>query len=152
MNIEELTDYQFYISLGYVTLIASVVTIIMTQLYKMILKKKKILSKDMDPDKKDSILAVSGRVIALIIYSLIYLGNEFILKHTIVITEATVIGLLSGGAATLTLAKGIYTAIRQHQKKKNVFEKLQVAEQQLQDIHAEAIIKQKIILSSRKEK
>lgn len=136
MDFEGIKNTEFFVALGYVTIISSILTIIIMQIYKMILKKKKVLTQDIDPNKKDAILAKAGRIIALILYTMIYLGNEYYLKHVIVIDGALLTGIISGSAATLTLAKGLYTSIRQYQKKKTVFEKLDYAEEKIKELNA----------------
>lgn len=153
MNIDELSNFQFYLSLGYITIISSILTIILVQIYKILLKKKKVITPEMDSNKKDNILSRAGRIIALILYSLIYLANEYYFKHSLVINETLVIGLLSGGAATLTVAKGLYTSIRQYQKKKSVFDKLALAEEKLTKLQEQIVQKQtKIILTKKEDK
>lgn len=153
MNLEALKDFKFYLSLGYVVIISSILTIILMQFYKFILTKKKIITEEINPDKKDLILSKSGRFISLIVYSLVYIINEIILKNEIVLNESLIIGLLSGGAATLIVAKGLYTSLHQQQKRKNIFEKLSKAEEQLKMLRDEALQKQnKIILKKKEEK
>lgn len=153
MNLEALKDFKFYLSLGYVVIISSILTIILMQFYKFILTKKKIITEKINPDKKDLILSKSGRFISLIVYSLVYIINEIILKNEIVLNESLIIGLLSGGAATLIVAKGLYTSLHQQQKRKNIFEKLSKAEEQLKRLQDEALQKQnKIILKKKEEK
>ncbi len=134
MDFSGLTNYEFFIQLGYVTLISSFLTLVLTELVKRILKKKNVIKDDMDPNEKDYILSKVGRIIALIIYAALYIGNEFYLKHTIVFDGTLLTGLFSGATLTLTLAKGIYTMIRQYQKKKTVFEKLKFCETTIQKL------------------
>lgn len=134
MNFEGLKNYEFFISLGYVTIIASILTMIVTQIIKVILKKRNKIYVGMDPTEKDVILSKVGRVVALIIYTGLYIGNEFYLKHTITFDGTLLTGLLSGATLTLTLAKGFYTMIRQYQKKQTVFEKLKYAEETIKKL------------------
>ena len=75
--------------------------------------------------QKDIILSRIGRIVSLIIYSSLYLFNEFYLKHNIVFDETLCIGLISGSALTLTLSKGIYTMLHQYSEKKTIFEKIE---------------------------
>lgn len=129
MNFDFLKNYQFFLSLGSVTIAASAATMVLTQIAKVILKKLKKIYPAMDPTRKDILLSRVGRIIALICYTGLYIGNEFYLKHTIVFNEELIAGLLSGGALTLTLAKGFYTTLRQFWKKQGIFEKLKYAEE-----------------------
>ena len=75
--------------------------------------------------KKDIILSRVGRIVSLIIYSSLYILNEYFLKHNIVFDGALITGLLSGSALTLTLSKGIYTMLHQYCEKKTLFEKIE---------------------------
>lgn len=134
MDFEGIKNFEFFISLGYVTIIASILTMIVTQIIKIMMKKRKILYEGMDSNEKDAILSKAGRIIAIVIYSFLYIGNEFYLHHRISFDGALLTGLLSGGALTLSIAKGLYTMIRQYQKKTNVFEKLKFAEDTIQKL------------------
>lgn len=125
MDFQGIKNYKFFISLGYVTIISSILTLIVTQIIKIILKKKNIINEEMFASKKDIILSRVGRIISLINYSSLYLFNEFYLKHNIVFDETLCIGLISGSALTLTLSKGIYTMLHQYCEKKTIFEKIE---------------------------
>jgi len=152
MLLEEFKDYKFYVSVGYVVLIASILTIILMGIYKLILKKKKIIFEGMDADKKDSLLSKSGRIIALIIYSIVYIINELVLHNEIILNETLIVGLISGGAITLTVAKGLYTSLHQNQKKKKVFDKLFQAETELNKLQKEILSEKQKIIFTKKEK
>lgn len=151
MDFKELKNFQFYLSLGYVVLISSIITIIFMEIIKIILKKKKVIVEEMDATKKDILLTKIGRFIALFVYCIVYLLNELILKNAIQFNETLMVGILSGGAMTLTVAKGLYTTFRQNQKKKKVFEKLSEAEEKLAKLQ-EACLQQNKIILTRKEK
>ena len=125
MDFQGIKNYEFFISLGYVTIISSILTLIITQIIKVILKKKNVINEEMFASQKDIILSRVGRIISLIIYSSLYLFNEFYLKHNIVFDETLCIGLISGSALTLTLSKGIYTMLHQYCEKKTLFERLE---------------------------
>ena len=125
MDFQGIKNYEFFISLGYVTIISSILTLIVTQIIKIILKKKNIINEEMFASKRDIILSRIGRIVSLIIYSSLYLFNEFYLKHNIVFDETLCIGLISGSALTLTLSKGIYTMLHQYCEKKTIFEKIE---------------------------
>lgn len=125
MDFQGIKNYEFFISLGYVTIISSILTLIITQIIKEILKKKNVINEEMFASKKDIILSRIGRIISLIIYSSLYILNEYFLKHNIVFDGALITGLLSGSALTLTLSKGIYTMLHQYCEKKTLFERLE---------------------------
>ena len=125
MDFQGIKNYKFFISLGYVTIISSILTLIVTQIIKIILKKKNVINEEMFAPKKDIILSRVGRIVSLIIYSSLYILNEYFLKHNIVFDGALIIGLLSGSALTLTLSKGIYTMLHQYCEKKTLFERLE---------------------------
>ena len=125
MDFQGIKNYEFFISLGYVTIISSILTLIITQIIKVILKKKNVINEEMFASQKDIILSRIGRIISLIIYSSLYILNEYFLKHYIVFDGALITGLLSGSALTLTLSKGIYTMLHQYCEKKTLFEKIE---------------------------
>ena len=125
MDFQGIKNYEFFISLGYVTIISSILTLIITQIIKIILKKKNVINEEMFASQKDIILSRIGRIISLIIYSSFYILNEYFLKHNIVFDGALITGLLSGSALTLTLSKGIYTMLHQYCEKKTLFERLE---------------------------
>lgn len=125
MDFQGIKNYEFFISLGYVTIISSILTLIITQIIKIILKKKNVINEEMFASQKDIILSRIGRIISLIIYSSLYILNEYFLKHNIVFDGALITGLLSGSALTLTLSKGIYTMLHQYCEKKTLFERLE---------------------------
>lgn len=150
MNFTDLENAEFYIEISYVTAIAVVLTIMGTGLLKIIMKKLGKLPKDLDSNVKDQLLATSGRIVALVIYAVVYLTNLFLTNETIVIDGALLAGLISGGTLTLTVAKGIYTSIRQMSKKKEVYQKLENAEKELKKIQANSITG-KIILKGKAE-
>lgn len=128
MSFTEMKDYKFYLTLGLLTLISSILTMIITQIIKMILKKKKIIYEEMEESKKDLILSRLGRVVALIVYSSLYIIKELYLKNTIIINGSLLAGLLTGATGTLIMAKGVYTILHQWSKKNTVFERLEYAE------------------------
>ncbi len=128
MSFTEMKDYKFYICLGLLTLVSSILTMIITQIIKMILKKKKIIYEEMEESKKDILLSRIGRVVALIIYSGLYIVKELYLKNTITFDGTLIVSLLTGATGTLIMAKGIYTMLHQWSKKNTVFERLEYAE------------------------
>ena len=152
MKFDDLQNFKFYLSLGFVIVLSSIFTIVFLEIIKLILKKRKVITEDIDTDKKDDMLSKIGRFVALIIYISVYFITELVTKNTIVLNEALVIGLLSGSVASLTVAKGLYTAFRQKQKKQKVYDKLSVAEKQLEKLQKDDLTKQAKIILTRKEK
>lgn len=57
MDFQGIKNYKFFISLGYVTIISSILTLIVTQIIKIILKKKNVINEEMFASKKDIILS-----------------------------------------------------------------------------------------------
>ena len=56
MDYSKLATFDFLFSLGYVTLGASLITMIFTEIIKLILKKTKVLTPNIDTIKKDIVL------------------------------------------------------------------------------------------------
>ena len=138
MDYSKLATFDFLFSLGYVTLSASIMTMIVTEVVKLILKATKVLTPNINQTKKDIILSRTGRIAALVIYALFYVIDiVFIKKTTLVIDIAFFASLLSGSTLTLFISKGIYTALRQMSKKSNVFEKLEVAQKTIFKLNQE---------------
>lgn len=129
MDLNYLKDYGFYVKISYLTVLSGLTTLIITQIIKWVLKKKKIIDEETEASKKDEMLSRIGRIVGLISYTGFYIGNEMILKREIVFDEALITGILTGGALTLTVAKGIYTTLHQWSQKKNVYERLEYAEE-----------------------
>lgn len=151
MDLTELKDFKFYISLGYVVLISSILTIIIMEIIKVILKKKNIITSDMNQDKKDDYLRKMGKVVSLITYLIVYLLNEYFLHHQITFDEGLIAGILSGGISTLTVAKGLYTSYRQYQKKNSLYEKLSIAEKTITALEKSILKEKKIVLKGKEE-
>ncbi len=128
MDIAYLKDYRFYVKVSAVTIIAGILTLIITQIIKVVLKKKRIIVEGMEECRKDEVLSRIGRIVALITYASFYIGNELYLKHTLAFDGALITGLLTGATLTLTIAKGIYTMLHQWSQKKNIYERLEYAE------------------------
>ena len=115
MNFERLMGSTFYKDVGIVVTLASVVTLIVTQIIKTILLKKSKYQK-MSESEKDEKFSVLGRYVALVSYSVFYIGVEMYLHHRIIVDGALLVSMISGASLTLTTAKGIYTSL--HQKTK----------------------------------
>ncbi len=129
MDYSKLATFDFLFSLGYVTLGASLITMIFTEIIKLILKKTKVLTPNIDTTKKDIVLSRVGRIVALVVYACFYIVDVLFIKKTTLEVDITLFtSLISGSTLTLIISKGIYTGIRQISKKKNVFDKLEVAQ------------------------
>lgn len=128
MDITFLKDYKLYIKVSYVTIIASIITIIITQIIKQILKKKEVITEVKEASEKDEMLSRTGRIVALIVYTIMYIVNEIIINKEIEINKGLITGIISGSALTITIAKGIYTMLHQWSEKKSIYERLEYAE------------------------
>lgn len=135
---ESIKTYEFLESIGIITLCASILTLIITGIIKVILKKVKVIKEDTEEVKKDIILSRVGRIVGLISYIGVYLIDVIIIKKvSIVIDVKLITSLLSGGTLTLIVSKGIYTMIRQMEKKSSIYEKLEVAEETISKLQEE---------------
>lgn len=128
MDITFLKDYKLYIKVSYVTIIASIITIIISQIIKQILKKKEVITEVKEASEKDEMLSRIGRIVALIVYTIMYIVNEIIINKEIEINKGLITGIISGSALTITIAKGIYTMLHQWSEKKSIYERLEYAE------------------------
>ena len=153
MNFDDMKNIDFYLSIGIITVISSLITLVLTQIIKVIMKKSKVITNDMESSLVDTKLSMVGRIIASVSYVTMYFVNEiFILKHHIQLSGSLLTSILTGIAFTLTNTKGIYTALHQMSKKKDVYEKLKYAEtiiKQLDEPIDET--KKKWILTNKKE-
>lgn len=121
-------EYEYFISLGYVVIISSILTLICSQLVKQIIIKKGIITDKTNESRKDILLSNTSRLIALITYTITYLTNELILNNKVIIDKKLLIGLITGSALTLTVSKGIYTYLHQYVKKQKTFKFLEETE------------------------
>lgn len=138
MDYSKLATFDFLFSLGYVTLAASVVTLIVTEVVKAILKGAKVLNGGTNAVRKDIVLSRAGRAVALIAYASLYVADVLLIKKgELVFDEALLASLLSGGALTLCVSKGVYTGLRQMAKRRGVFEKLEAAEEAVAGLERE---------------
>ncbi len=135
MELTKIKDYKFFVNVGFVSLLAAILTMIITQVVKIILVKKGFIKSEIEATKKDLILSWIGRICALVTYSSIYICEALFLKHDLVFDEALIMGLLSGSAITLTIAKALYTVLHQYFKKNDVFERLEYAEKIMKTIN-----------------
>lgn len=130
---EIIQEYEYFISLGYVTIVSSILTMIITQIIKKGLQKKKVITKETHAVKKDLLLSKIGRIVALLSYSILYIANEWITKKEIVLDKGMLVGLITGASLTLSVAKGMYSKLHQRAKRKEMidqFEKNQLENQE----------------------
>lgn len=138
MDYSKLATFDFIFSLGYVTLAASVVTLIVTEVVKAILRGAKVLNGGTSAVRKDIVLSRAGRAVALIAYASLYVADVLLVKKgELAFDEALLASLLSGGALTLCVSKGVYTGLRQMAKRRGVFEKLEAAEEAVAGLERE---------------
>ena len=134
---EKITTLEFILSLGIVTLLTSVLTLIITQIIKIILTKTKVITDNTNESKKDVLLSRIGRIVGILTYISLYVVNEIMNNQVIVFNEALVINLVSGISLSLTISKGLYTSLHQFFKKENIFEQLEYVEQVINKLNEE---------------
>ena len=134
---EKITTLEFILSLGIVTLLTSVLTLIITQIIKIILTKTKVITDNTNESKKDVLLSRIGRIVGILTYISLYVVNEIMNNQVIVFNEALVINLVSGISLSLTISKGLYTSLHQFFKKENIFEQLEYVEQVVNKLNEE---------------
>ena len=134
---EKITTLEFILSLGIVTLLTSVLTLIITQIIKIILTKTKVITDNTNESKKDVLLSRIGRIVGILTYISLYVVNEIVNNQVIVFNEALVINLVSGISLSLTISKGLYTSLHQFFKKENIFEQLEYVEQVINKLNEE---------------
>ena len=113
---------------------ASLLTILLTQIIKMILKKKKVINKEMQEVEKDELLTKVGRIVGLIIYLGVFILKNIILKEEFKVNEEMIFNFVQGLTMTLILAKGIYTMLHQYMNKKSVYEELRNTKKELSEV------------------
>lgn len=125
-------------SLDYVIISSVILTLILTGLIKIILRGSKVINQNMDPTQKDILLSRVGRLIAVLTYISMYVVDTIYIKHLIVeINIELLLSIIRDSAVTLIVTKGLYTMIRQMQKKNSVYEKLEVAEVTINELQEE---------------
>lgn len=134
---EKITTLEFILSLGIVTLLTSVLTLIITQIIKLILTKTKVINDKTNELKKDVLLSRIGRIVGILTYITLYIVNEIINNQVIEFNEVLVINLVSGISLSLTITKGLYTSLHQFFKKENIFEQLEYVEQVINKLNEE---------------
>jgi len=116
--IEFYNQFSWFVSLGYVTIIATFLTMGLVELLKATALKKCL--KDADANKKDKVLSLLGSGVSLVIFAACHFGNEMILQHTFFINfnEVTqAVSITSGAAITWVAAKGLYTVFHKITKR-----------------------------------
>lgn len=112
MNFDEMKNIDFYLSIGLITVISSFITLVLTQIIKVIMKKSKVITKDMESSLADTKLSMVGRIIASISYVTLYFVNEiFVLKHQIQLSGSLLTSILTGITFTLTNTKRPFTLL-----------------------------------------
>lgn len=106
--------YTFYQISG-VTLLASLLSLILTFIFKRVTKKA---WQDKSETQKDTYLRALGRFIAFVTYTLLYLGSDLLTYHQIIFDGTFLVSLLSGSSLTISLSKAIYTWMHQKGKEK----------------------------------
>ena len=125
--IDEIKIENIISKVGINTLLTAVLTLIIMKIVKVILNKTLKIN-NMDATRKDNILSRVGRLIVIITYISVYVINViFIEKTNININIQEILFLIRGIIYSLIITKGIYTSIRQMEKKEDVYEKLEIA-------------------------
>lgn len=107
-------QFKWFFSLGYVTVASVFITILLTEIIKETLLKKRLAG--VDSNKKDKILAPIGLTISLVVFTLCHFANEMAVQGTFFIdfnVTTQSISLFTGASVTWAASKGIYTAIHQ---------------------------------------
>ena len=134
MDFEFVKESLYIINLGVEVIGASLLTILLTQIIKMILKKKKVINKEMQEVEKDELLTKVGRIVGLIIYLGVFILKNIILKEEFKVNEEMIFNFVQGLTMTLILAKGIYTMLHQYMNKKSVYEELRNTKKELSEV------------------
>lgn len=113
MDFSRMQDYQYFVKLGTVTVVSSLLTLLLTAIVKIVLKRKGIVYEGMDEVRKDKILSETARWVAFVCYSALYVGSQYINGKTLSFDGSFLVGILSGGALTLAVSKAVYTAVHQ---------------------------------------
>lgn len=142
MELTKIKDYRFFVNVGFVVVLSALLTMIITQIVKIILVKRGVIKTGMNASKKDMVLSWVGRTTALVVYSTLYICSEFYLHHNVELDVALIAGLFSGATLTLIVAKAFYTMLHQYFQKKIDFDKLEDAEKTILALKTEIVDKQ----------
>lgn len=115
MDWSRLFDTDTFYQISGVTLLASLLSLILTFIFKRVTKK---VWQDKSETQKDTYLRALGRFIAFVTYTLLYLGSDLLTYHQIIFDGTFLVSLLSGSSLTISLSKAIYTWMHQKGKEK----------------------------------
>ena len=115
MDWSRLSNTDTFYQISGVTLLASLLSLILTFIFKRVTKK---VWQDKSETQKDTYLRALGRFIAFVTYTLLYLGSDLLVYHQILFDGTFLVSLLSGSSLTISLSKAIYTWMHQKGKEK----------------------------------
>ena len=115
MDWSRLSNTDTFYQISGVTLLASLLSLILTFIFKRVTKK---VWQDKSETQKDTYLRALGRFIAFVTYTLLYLGSDLLTYHQIIFDGTFLVSLLSGSSLTISLSKAIYTWMHQKGKEK----------------------------------
>ena len=115
MDWSRLSNTDTFYQISGVTLLASLLSLILTFIFKRVTKK---VWQDKSETQKDTYLRALGRFIAFVTYTLLYLGSDLLTYHQIIFDGTFLVSLFSGSSLTISLSKAIYTWMHQKGKEK----------------------------------
>ena len=115
MDWSRLSNTDTFYQISGVTLLASLLSLILTFIFKRVTKK---VWQDKSETQKDAYLRALGRFIAFVTYTLLYLGSDLLTYHQIIFDGTFLVSLFSGSSLTISLSKAIYTWMHQKGKEK----------------------------------
>ena len=115
MDWSRLSNTDTFYQISGLTLLASLLSLILTFIFKSVTKK---VWQDKSETQKDTYLRALGRFIAFVTYTLLYLGSDLLTYHQIIFDGTFLVSLLSGSSLTISLSKAIYTWMHQKGKEK----------------------------------
>ena len=115
MDWSRLSNTDTFYQISGVTLLASLLSLILTFIFKSVTKK---VWQGKSETQKDTYLRALGRFIAFVTYTLLYLGSDLLTYHQIIFDGTFLVSLLSGSSLTISLSKAIYTWMHQKGKEK----------------------------------
>ena len=115
MDWSRLSNTDTFYQISGVTLLASLLSLILTFIFKRVTKK---VWQGKSETQKDTYLRALGRFIAFVTYTLLYLGSDLLVYHQILFDGTFLVSLLSGSSLTISLSKAIYTWMHQKGKEK----------------------------------
>ena len=115
MDWSRLSNTDTFYQISGVTLLASLLSLLLTFIFKRVTKK---VWQDKSETQKDTYLRALGRFIAFVTYTLLYLGSDLLTYHQIIFDGTFLVSLFSGSSLTISLSKAIYTWMHQKGKEK----------------------------------